>query len=91
MKTTSQFWLTACGMPENTFLYVNELTFEKDANVKKTAGHVLWPEAKIWVWYPRETTMDISRQALKDVLGVCLKTNTASFSFRQKHQGVRRH
>lgn len=68
-----QFWLMARGITENTFLYVNKLTKEKDGEkkIKKTAGHVLRPEGKIRVWYPRETTMDISRQALKDV-SVCL-------------------
>lgn len=73
-----QFWLTARGITENRFLYVNKLTKEKDGKLKKTAGHVLWPEVKIRVGYPRETRMDISRQALKDVSVCCLKTNTAS-------------
>lgn len=46
---------------ENRFLYVNKLTKEKDGKLKKTLGHVLWPEVKIQVWYPGETRMDISR------------------------------
>lgn len=80
----------ACGITENRFLYVNKLTKEKEGKLKKTAGHVLWPEVEIGVWYPRETRMDFSRQALKDVSVCCLKTNIASFSLRQKHHTGRR-
>lgn len=85
-----QFCLAAHGIAENRFLYVNKLTKEKDGKIKKAVGHVLWPEVKIRLWYPWETAMDITRQALKDVSVCCLKTNTASFSLRQKHRAARR-
>lgn len=68
------------GIIENRFLHVNKLEKRNGWKIKKTAGHVLWPEVKIRVWYPGETMLDISRQALKDVSVCCLKTNTASSS-----------
>lgn len=55
------------GIIENRFLHVNKLEKRNGWKIKKTAGHVLWPEEKIRVWYPGETRLDISRQALKDV------------------------
>lgn len=57
--------------------------------IKKPAGHGLWPEVKIQVWYPGETTMDSSRQALKDVPVCCLKTNTVSFSLTKAARRLR--
>lgn len=61
------------GIIENRFLHVNKLEKRNGWKIKKTAGHVLWPEVKIRVWYPGERTLDISRQALKDVSVCCLK------------------
>lgn len=79
-----QFWLI------QTPRGLLKIEFSMWTSWKKKRMENLWPEVKIRVWYPRETTMDISRQALKDVSVCCLKTSTASFSLTQKHQALRR-